>query len=101
MVVQRDAPSSPKEVLKHVRIDVRDGLVSVAVLNEHGAWIDCAKPFFATERRITVFAGSLRRPLASVILRNLQKILFSLRHVQPSCTEGRGCTHQMERIKVG
>ena len=37
IVVQRDTPSSPKEVLKHVRVDVRDGFVCVAVLNEHGS----------------------------------------------------------------
>ena len=85
MVIQEDAPSSPKDGLKHVQIDVQDESVSVAVVNEHGAWIVCAKVPFVTERRITVFARSLRTPLAPVILRNLPKAGFSLRHVQPRC----------------
>ena len=85
MVVQKDAPSSPKDGLKHVRIDVRDGVASVSVVNEHGCWVVCAQAAFETRRQITVFAGSLRASLAPVVLRNFQKAEFSLRHVQPRC----------------
>ena len=85
VVIQREAPSTPKDVLKHVRINVQDGFVSIAVANKHGTLIVCAKAPFVTQRRFTVFAGSLRNPLAPVVLRNLQKAGFSLRHVQPKC----------------
>ena len=84
VVLQKEAPSSPKDVLKHVRIDVQDGFVSIAVVNKYGTWIVCAKVPFLTQRQFTVFAGSLRNPLAPVVLRNLQKAEFCLRHVQPN-----------------
>ena len=84
VVLQKEAPSCPKDVLKQVRIDVRDGSVSIAVVNKHGTWIVCAKAPFLTQWQFTVFAGSLRNPLAPVVLRNLQKAGFSLRHVQPN-----------------
>ena len=71
MVIQKDAPSSPKDGLKHVRIDVQNGSASVSVVNEHGSWVVCAQAPFVTQRQLTVFAGSLRAPLAPVILRNI------------------------------
>ena len=85
LVLQGEAPVSPKDVLKHIRIVVQNGTASVSVVDEHGCWVVCALSPCNTLRRITVFAGSLRVPLAPVILRNLRKMGFSLRHVQPKC----------------